>query len=102
MSATTSSTSSAVALSGLASGIDWTAIVNEELTAEAAPETQMETDETTDENMNTGYQTIGTDLAALQTDATTLSNPDFFGSRTTALSDSSVASAAAASGTALG
>jgi flagellar hook-associated protein 2 len=102
MSATTSSTSSALALSGLASGIDWTSIVNEMLTAEAAPETQMNTEETTDQSKNTAYQTIGTDLTTLQTDATKLSSADFFASRTTTLSDPSVASATAASGTALG
>jgi flagellar hook-associated protein 2 len=102
MSATTSSTASALALSGLASGINWTSIVSEMLTVEAAPETQMNTEETTDENMNTGYQAIGTDLTTLGTDVTTLSNPEFFESRTTSLSDPSVASATAASGTALG
>jgi flagellar hook-associated protein 2 len=89
-------------MSGLASGINWTSIVNEMLTAEAAPETQMNTEETADENKKTAYQTIGTDLTTLNTDATTLSNPSFFDSRTTTLSDPSVASATAASGTALG
>jgi flagellar hook-associated protein 2 len=89
-------------MSGLASGINWTSIVNEMLTAEAAPETQMNTEETADENKKTAYQTIGTDLTTLNTDATTLSNPSFFDSRTTSVSDPSVASATAASGTALG
>ena len=102
MSATTSSTSSALALSGLASGINWTSIINEMLAAEAAPETQMTTEETTDNSKKTAYQTIGTDLTTLATDATTLSNPGFFNSRTTTLSDPSVASATAASGTAMG
>jgi flagellar hook-associated protein 2 len=89
-------------MSGLASGIDWTTIVNEMLAAEAAPETEMNTEETTDQSKNTAYQTIGTDLTTLSNDATTLSNPGFFGSRTTSVSDPSVASATAASGTALG
>jgi flagellar hook-associated protein 2 len=99
---TTSSSTSALALSGLASGIDWTAIVNEMLTEQAAPETQMNTQETAFDNQNTGYQTIGSDLATLQTDATTLGNPSFFGSRTANVADSSIASATAASGTPLG
>jgi flagellar hook-associated protein 2 len=106
MSATSSTSSSttadALAMSGLASGINWTSIVNEMLTAEAAPETQMNTEETTDENKNTGYQTIGTDLTTLNNDIKTLSNPGFFDSRTTSVSDSLVASATAASGTSLG
>jgi flagellar hook-associated protein 2 len=89
-------------MSGLASGIDWTSIVNEMLTEEAAPETQMNTEETADENKKTGYQTIGTDLTTLNTDITTLSKASFFSSRTASVSDSSVASATAASGTSLG
>jgi len=102
MSATSSTSSSPLQLSGLASGIDWTSIVNELLTVEAAPETQMNAEESTDEQKKAGYQTIGTDLAALSNDIKTLSNPDFFASRTTSLSDPTVASATAASGTSVG
>jgi len=106
MSATSSTgnstTADVLAMSGLASGINWTSIVNEMLTAEAAPETQMNAEETADQNKKTAYQTIGTDLTTLKTDATTLSNPDFFGTRTTSVSEPSVASATAASGTSLG
>src|SRR5271154_588929 len=98
MSATTSSTASAWALSGLASGINWTSIVNEMLTVEAAPETQMNAEETADQQKNTAYQTIGTDLTTLNNDVTTLGNPSFFDTRTTSLSNSSVANATAASG----
>jgi flagellar hook-associated protein 2 len=103
MSATSStSNANALALSGLASGIDWTSIVNEMLTVEAAPETQMNTEETTDQQENSGFQTIGTDLTALKSDITTLTNPGFFTSRTTTSSNSSVATATAATGTAMG
>jgi flagellar hook-associated protein 2 len=102
MSATSSSTASALSLSGLASGINWTSIVSEMLTVEAAPETQMNTEETADEQKNTAYQTIGTDLTNLKNDVATLTAPGFFNSRTTALSNSSVANATAASGTPLG
>jgi flagellar hook-associated protein 2 len=89
-------------MSGLASGIDWTSIVNEMLTVESAPETQMNTDETTDEQKNSAYQTIGTDLTALNKDVTTLGDASFFKSRTASVSNSSVATATAATGTALG
>jgi len=102
MAATRSSTASSLALSGLASGINWTAIVNEMLTVEAAPETQMNAEETADNQKNTAYQTIGTDLTNLQKDVTTLTAPGFFNSRTTSLSNSSIANATAASGTPLG
>lgn len=105
MSSTTSSITSnqqALSLSGLASGMNWTAIVQELLTVQAAPESQMQSQETTANNMKAGLQTIGTDLATLGTDATTLSSPSFFESRTTNLSDPSIATATAATGTALG
>lgn len=102
MSATTSSTASALSMSGLASGINWTSIVSEMLTEQAAPETQMTTEETTDENTDSAFQTIGTDLTTLSTDLSTLTAPGFFGTRTTSISDPSVASATAATGTPLG
>ncbi|MGD0816552.1 MAG: flagellar filament capping protein FliD [Verrucomicrobiota bacterium] len=106
MSATSSTSSSSaaseLAMSGLASGIDWTSIVSEMLTEEAAPETQMTTEETTDQSKKAAYQTIGTDLTTLNKDVTTLSKPSFFETRTTAISDPTVASATAASGAALG
>jgi flagellar hook-associated protein 2 len=102
MSATTSTSGSGLSLSGLASGMDWTSIINEMLTVQAAPETQMSTEETTDNSVKSAFQTIGTELTTLAGDATTLSDPGFFTSRTTSVSNSSVASATAASGTPLG
>ena len=97
-----SASSSALQLSGLASGIDWTSIVNEMLTIARAPETQMKAEQTTDNQKNSAYQTIGTDLTTLSNDITKLSDPSFFDSRTASTSDSSVASATAAEGTPLG
>lgn len=94
--------SSAVQLSGLASGIDWTSIINEMLTIAKAPEAQMQTQQTTDNNKNSAYQTIGKDLTTLQGDITTLSDPSFFDSRTTSTSDPSVATATAAESTPMG
>jgi flagellar hook-associated protein 2 len=102
MSIAASSSSSATTLSGLASGLDWTSIINEMVTAEQAPETQMKTQRTALETENTSYTTIGTDLATLQKDVTTLSSADFFKTRTATPDDSSVASATATTGTALG
>jgi len=40
MAAATSSTSSSLALAGLASGIDWTNIINDMVAAESTPITQ--------------------------------------------------------------
>ena len=97
-----SATNSSLALSGLASGIDWTSIVNELLTVERAPEIQMKSEQTADQNKNSAYQGVGTQLTNLQKDVTTLSDPTFFDSRGTTLSNSSVASATAAEATPLG
>jgi len=97
-----SSSSSGVQLSGLASGIDWTNIISEMLTISRAPETQMTAEQSTDNQKNTAYQTIGSDLTTLNNDVTTLSNPSFFASRTASVSNPSVASATAAEGAPLG
>jgi flagellar hook-associated protein 2 len=97
-----SSTGNPVQLSGLASGIDWTSIISEMLTIARAPETQMTTEQTTDNEKNSAYQSIGASLTTLQNDVTTLSNPSFFQSRTSSVSDPSVASATASEGTPVG
>ncbi len=75
-----SSSNTGVQLSGLASGINWTSIINEMLTIARAPETQMTAEQTTDNQKNSAYQTIGADLTTLNNDVSTLGNPSFFGS----------------------
>lgn len=102
MSVAAAASSNAPTMSGLASGLDWTTIINEMVAAEQAPETQMEAQQSTLGTENTAYTTIGTDLATLQKDVTTLMDPSFFGSRAASSSNSSVASATAATGTPLG
>ncbi len=97
-----SASSGAVQLSGLASGIDWTSIVSEMLTIARAPEAQMTAQQTTDNQKNSAYQTIGTDLTTLTNDITKLNDPSFFDSRTASTADDSVASATAAEGTPVG
>jgi flagellar hook-associated protein 2 len=101
-SSTASSTASSLALSGLASGIDWTSIVNELLQVEAAPETQMNADIATDQAKSAAYSAVGTELTALGKDVTTLSDPSFFDSRTTTVSNPGIATATAAEATPLG
>src|SRR5579872_6736384 len=102
MAAVTSSTSSSLALSGLASGLDWTTIVNDMVQAEQAPETRMEAQQTALGNQKTAYQTINTDLTAVNNDITTLMAPGFFENRTATPANSSIATATAQSGTPLG
>jgi flagellar hook-associated protein 2 len=102
MAAITSSASSSLAMAGLASGINWTSIINDMVQAESAPVTQMQAEQATINQQNSAYQTIGTDLTNLQTDITTLSSASFFHTCTTSSSDPSVASATAQTGTPLG
>jgi flagellar hook-associated protein 2 len=98
MAAVTSSSTSALSLSGLASGINWTNIINDMVQAESAPITRMQSQQTTINSENSDYKTIGTDLTNLQNDIKTLTAPGFFQSATTSSSDSSVATATANSG----
>jgi flagellar hook-associated protein 2 len=100
MAASTSTTGTI--LSGLASGINWTALINSMGAAEAAPETAWNTQITTLNSENTAYQTLGTDLSAVQSDIATLSDPSFFQSSAASSSNSGVATATAAAGTTLG
>jgi len=100
--AATSSTSSSLAMSGLASGMDWTSIINDMVAAESAPETTMEAQQTTLGTEKTAYQTIGTDLTTLNTDVKTLTAAGFFDTRTATAANPAVASATAAQGTPVG
>jgi flagellar hook-associated protein 2 len=102
MAAATSSTSSSLALAGLASGIDWTNIINDMVAAESAPITHWQTQQATLNSQDSAYHTIGTDLANLQNDVTTLSAPGFFQSSTASSSDAGVATATTQAGTPLG
>lgn len=100
MASTTST--SGLQLSGLASGIDWTSIVNELSTIERAPETQMNNQITTDNNKKSAYTTIGGYMTTLATDLKNLSDPTFFDNRTATPADATIATATVASGAPVG
>lgn len=102
MAATTSANSSSLALSGLASGLNWTSIINELLQIESEPVTQMQGQVTSDQSKGTGLTTIGNDLTTLGNDVTSLLDPASYEDRTANLSDSSVATVTAANGTPVG
>ena len=97
-----SSLASSLAVTGLASGMNWSTIVTELGNAERAPETQWQQQQTTIGSEQAAYSTITTNLTTLQTDAQSLLDPSFFGSVTAASSDTSVASASVTSGTPTG
>jgi flagellar hook-associated protein 2 len=97
-----SGSSTAVSLSGLASGIDWQSIVTQLVAAERAPETALRTQQTAFNTEKSAFTSIGTQLATLNTDAKALSDPTLFNSRTAAVSGSSITGATAGAGASLG
>jgi flagellar hook-associated protein 2 len=99
---TPASNSALLQLSGLASGINWSSLVQQLGQAESAPETGMQAQEAAYQAQKTAYQTIGTDLTTLSDDITTLTGANFFSTRTATSSDTSVASATADAGTGAG
>lgn len=97
----TNSSAPDLAVSGLASGMDWSTIVTELANAERAPEAQWEAEQNTIAEQQAAYSTISSDLTALQLDAETLLDPSFFDSTTATSSDTSVV-AGTSSGTPAG
>ncbi len=91
-----------MAISGLASGFDWQSLVTQLIQVERAPETRMRTEQSTIQQKNNAYSSIVTELNVLSNDIDTLKDPTLFGSRTTSVSDSTKATAQAATGTAQG
>jgi flagellar hook-associated protein 2 len=102
-SATSSSTgTSSLAISGLASGFDWQSLVSQLVQVERAPETQLQDQQSLIQQQNNALGSIKTELSVLQNAVTVLNDPSFFNSRTAAVSDSTLASTTAAAGTAVG
>ncbi|HUA39661.1 MAG TPA: flagellar filament capping protein FliD [Candidatus Sulfopaludibacter sp.] len=99
---TNTSPASSLAVSGLASGMDWQTTVQALANAERAPETQWKNQQTTLNAQNSALTTIENDLATLQTDLQTLQDSTLYESTTAQSSDSTVATASAASGATTG
>jgi flagellar hook-associated protein 2 len=96
-----------LAISGLASGMDWQTTVTELANAERAPETQWQTQQSTINQQNNAFGTITSYLNNLQADVQKLQAPTLFTNRSASISsstnsagadDSTVATASAASG----
>jgi flagellar hook-associated protein 2 len=98
----TSPLASSLAVSGLASGMNWQNIVQELANAERAPETLWKQQQTTLNTQNTAFTTIKNDLTTLQTDLKTLQDPSLYSSRTASSSNPSVATASADPGANVG
>lgn len=91
-----------LSLSGLASGLDWKALVSQLAQAERTPQIRLRNEQGTLGQKNSAYTTIQTELSVLQNRVKDLSDATLFDSRQAATTDSTLATATAASGTALG
>jgi flagellar hook-associated protein 2 len=93
---------STLAVSGLASGVNWQNIVSELAQAERAPETQWQSQQTALNTQNSAFTTIKSDLTALQTDLQGLQDPTLYQSTAAQSSNPSVASATTGTKTSTG
>lgn len=100
--ATTGIDTSSLALSGLASGFDWQSFITQMVAAERAPETTMRSKQTTLQQKNSAFTTIKSSLTTLQAQINALKDPTLYDSRTAQVSDSTIASATAATGAVVG
>lgn len=93
---------SSLAITGLASGLNWSTIVTELANAERSPEIQWQNQQATIAAQQAAYSTITSDLTTLQMDSEDLLDPSFFDAVTASSSNSSVASPSVSSGTPAG
>ena len=89
-------------LSGLASGFDWRALIEQLSEVERAPQRRLRTEQTLLEQRNVAYGGLVTQLNVLKGRVEALNSPTLFESRSTAVGDAEVATATAQSGTANG
>jgi flagellar hook-associated protein 2 len=98
----TTTTSPDLAVTGLASGMDWSTVISELAAAERGPETQWEQQQSNLSAQNSVYTTIAGDLTTLQTDIETLQDASLYTSAAVQSSNSAVATATAGSAASLG
>jgi flagellar hook-associated protein 2 len=96
------SLSSSLAVSGLASGMNWQSIVQQLATAERSPELIWQKQQTKLNAQNAAYNTINTNLTTLQADIQALQASSLYNTRAASTSNSAVAVATAASGATMG
>src|ERR1051326_9273962 len=82
---------SSLALSGLASGVDWRSLIDQLIQVDRAPESRMRSDQSTNQQKNDAFGSIKTQLSVLQKKVQALSDPTLFDSRLATSSDTSIA-----------
>lgn len=98
----TSSSSTNLAVAGVASGLDWQTIVQELAQAERAPETQWEQQQSTINAQSSAYTTIASDLGKLQTDIQNLQDSSLYQGTSVQSSNSSTATGTTTNGASQG
>lgn len=89
-------------LSGLASGFDWRALVDQLVEVERAPQRRLFTEQQDLQTRKTAYNSIATQLSVLQNRVDELNDGELFDSRLAKSSSEEIAAALAESGAALG
>ena len=89
-------------VSGLASGFDWRTFVDQIGEVERAPQKRLLLEQGLIEQRKNAYGAIKTQLAVLQNRLTALKDPSLFDSRSSSISDESVAAVTASPGAPLG
>ncbi len=89
-------------VSGLASGFDWKALVDQLADVERAPQTRLRTEQSTLRQRNNAYTSIKTQLSTLQTRVKALMENDLYSARSVSTSDATSASASVSAGAATG
>ena len=82
--------STAIQISGLASGIDWSSLITSIITADRTPETQWKTQESTNNDELTAWTGLGTQLTALQTSVQGLQESSVFTAHSTTPSNAAL------------
>ena len=86
----------------MATGFDWRSLVDQLAQVERAPERRMYTEQNSLRQRNASYASLQTQLTSLKTRVDALKDPVLFTSRAATVGDSTMASATADAGTALG
>ena len=94
--------STSLAVAGLASGFDWQSLISQLIAVEQIPEQRLRAQQSQIQQVNATYGGVSSQLSALQTDIQALNDPTLYTSRQTSSSDTTSATATAASGATLG
>ena len=81
---------SAIQLSGLSSGVDWSSLITQIITADRTPETAMKAEQSTIANKLSAFTSLKGQFTDLQTSITALQDPTLFTAHGTTQSNSSL------------